>query len=122
MRFLIIDDEDFKVKRISNCLKGYTVDKATSYVSAIDKIHNNAYNGIFLDMGFPAFEDGSEYDREQGLNVLDEMKRIGDTTPVIIYSGRYSDVSSYTNISDYLPTDIDTERFMACISDLVHKR
>lgn len=121
MRFLIVDDEDFKIERISKALKGHTVDTAGSYMSAIDKIHNNSYKAVFLDMGFPAMEDGSEYDREQGLNVLDEMKRVDNTTPVVIYSGRYSDVSSYTNIADYLPTDIDTDRLKGCIESLINK-
>lgn len=121
MRFLIVDDEEFKFERIRKVLKGHTVDRAGSYVSAIEKIHDNTYNGIFLDMGFPLMDDGSEYDREQGLNVLDEMKRIANTTPVVIYSGRYVDLSSYTNIEDYLPTDIDTDRLMACIKALINK-
>jgi DNA-binding response OmpR family regulator len=83
MRILIVEDEKQLLESIMTFLKesGMTCDKAVNLAEAINKIDNNVYDCIVLDIGLP---DGS------GLKVINEMQQKENQTAIVIVSAKNS--------------------------------
>ncbi|MDR2036609.1 MAG: response regulator transcription factor [Bacteroidales bacterium] len=83
MKILVIEDEYEMLKAIEVSLlsEKYIVEKATDYASAIEKVFLYQYDCILLDISLPG---GS------GLKILDEMKKEGIESNVIIISAKNS--------------------------------
>jgi CheY-like chemotaxis protein len=108
MRILIIDDDEFKASAASKLLQGNEVVIAKSYQSGMKKIITEEWDGIILDMGFPQWDDGSDYEKDKGLQVLEEMERRVICIPVIVHSGSFFNTEKFENVIDYVvsgPTD-----------------
>lgn len=83
MKILIIEDEYEISKAIESFLasESYIIEKATDYDSGMEKISLYEYDCILLDITLPG---GS------GLNILEELKKSGKSSNVIIISAKDS--------------------------------
>jgi DNA-binding response OmpR family regulator len=83
MKILIVEDEKQLLDSMITFLKesGMTCDKAINLTEAINKIDNNEYDCIVLDIGLP---DGS------GLKVIHEMQQKENRTAIVIVSAKNS--------------------------------
>ncbi len=81
MRILIVEDEigivDFLSQGLSEA--GYAIDVARDGVSALEYLRGAEYDIILLDIMLP---------RMSGFAVLDELRRMGIKTPVIMLTAR----------------------------------
>lgn len=83
MKILIIEDEYEISKAIESFLasENYIIEKATDYNSGIEKISLYEYDCILLDITLPG---------GNGLNILEELKKTGKSSNVIIISAKDS--------------------------------
>jgi DNA-binding response OmpR family regulator len=81
MRVLVVEDDRMIAKGLHTALKqdGYTVDGVADGRSASEALASSRFDLVLLDLGLP--ERG-------GLEVLRELRRRGDATPVIILTAR----------------------------------
>lgn len=124
MRFLIIDDDDYKVEKFTKHLNendSFNVRK--SFNSGLRELINNKenYDCLILDMNFPHFDNESVKSNE-GLKVLNEIKRKNIDIPVVIYSSKCVDVSDYENVKYYLifSAIYDIEDKVNKLKDILH--
>jgi DNA-binding response OmpR family regulator len=84
---LLIDDDDVVVRGIQRVLsrEGYVVDVATSGTEGRRLALEHAYEGILLDLGLG--------DRP-GMTILQELRRAGLTTPILVLTGDGSESST----------------------------
>ena len=102
MKFLIIDDDDYKAEVAIKYLMGHEVIRARSYHSGMRIMLQEQLDGIILDMAFPLRDYGRIEQMDEGLNVLGEMKRRNLNIPVMCYSSNVFNVREYTNVIDYV--------------------
>ncbi len=83
MKLLIIEDDTSLREIMQRALlgEGYIVESAATYFDACDKIAGYSYDCIMLDIMLP---DGN------GLKLLEQIKKIGNESRVIIISARDS--------------------------------
>lgn len=81
MRVLLVEDDRMIGEAAEQALKdaAYAVDWVRDGVSASDAIETGEYGMVILDLGLP---------KEDGLSVLERMRRRGDTTAVLIVTAR----------------------------------
>ncbi|MDP9205173.1 MAG: response regulator, partial [Gemmatimonadota bacterium] len=86
MRILVVDDDRAILKVIERVLRdeSYAVDVAASGEEARMLALVNEYDGIVLDL---------QLGDRHGFEILQELRRNGRRTPVLLYSGR-SDTES----------------------------
>jgi CheY-like chemotaxis protein len=93
MRILLVEDDQNKRDRISafvaTALPNATLASALSYRSAVEKIVNEHWDFLLLDMTLPTFdisdhEDGFQIEAFAGTNVLREMKRRQINIPTVV--------------------------------------
>jgi len=103
MKFLIIDDDDCKIKRIQEYIGENELVISKSYHNDIIKLISEKYDGLILDMCFPNFDDQPwDICKDIGLELLEELKRRKVDIPTVIFSSEYTDVSGYSNVKDYI--------------------
>lgn len=83
MKILIVDDEPEIIHQLKNALECqlYMVDTALDGEEALDKIFDNAYDLILLDIMLPKVD---------GLTLLSEIRKGNITTPVLMLTARDS--------------------------------
>ena len=118
MRFLIIDDDEFKANCAKNILNGHETVVVGSYQSGMKKIVTEAWDGIILDMGFPQFDDGTDYEKDKGLDILREMKRRAIYIPVVVHSGSFFKTDDFETVVDYVVSG-PTDHLKQAIEDLI---
>ena len=83
MRALLVEDDatiaDFVARGLREA--GFAVDRAADGDSGLDATRQHAYDVAIIDLMLP---------KRDGLSVIDEMRRRGLTTPVLILSARRS--------------------------------
>jgi DNA-binding response OmpR family regulator len=81
LRILIVEDEELLSRGMESILhsSGFSVDTVYSGDEAIDICSEEPYNAIILDLGLPDID---------GLEVLQTLRRHGNTTPIIILTAR----------------------------------
>ncbi len=81
MNILVIDDEPDLLDKLQQLLQqeNYTVDTAADGRKALDKIWNDNYDLILLDIMLPHID---------GLNVLAELRQAGISTPVLLLTAK----------------------------------
>jgi two-component system, OmpR family, response regulator QseB len=81
MRVLVVEDDRMIAKGLHTALKqdGYTVDGVADGRSASEALASSRFDVVLLDLGLP---------ERDGLEVLRELRRRGDATPVIILTAR----------------------------------
>jgi two-component system response regulator QseB len=81
MRVLLVEDDRMIAQGLQTALRqdGYTVDLMGDGESAAAALHASRFDLVLLDLGLP---------RRDGLDVLRQLRRRGDATPVIILTAR----------------------------------
>jgi two-component system response regulator QseB len=81
MRVLLIEDDRMIAQGLQTALRqdGYTVDWMGDGNSAAEALHSSRFDLVLLDLGLP---------ERDGLEVLRELRRRGDATPVLILTAR----------------------------------
>ncbi|MBK5721628.1 response regulator transcription factor [Dysgonomonas sp. Marseille-P4677] len=119
MKILIIEDEYEILKSIESFLQseGYIVEKATDYISGIDKVHLYKYDCILLDISLPG---GS------GLKILEDMKSAGIVGNTIIISAKDSLEDKITGLNlgadDYLTKPFHLAELHARIKAVLRRK
>ena len=77
---LVVDDERNILTSVSRALslEGYDVEVAGSAEIALDKVGKQTFDAILLDVQLPGID---------GLAMLDALRKLEITTPVIMMSG-----------------------------------
>lgn len=114
---LIVDDED----RIRDIIKeyldfeGYTYDEASDGMEAIDKIRNNKYDAVVLDIMMPKVD---------GFTVIREVRKFS-TVPVIMLSARgeeYDKLFGFEmGVDDYITKPFSPKELVARIKAVLKR-
>jgi len=81
MRVLVVEDDQMIAKGLHTALRqdGYAVDGVSDGRSASEALRSSKFDLVLLDLGLPG---------RNGLEVLRDLRRRGDATPVIIVTAR----------------------------------
>ena len=81
MRVLVVEDDRMIAKGLHTALRqdGYAVDGVSDGRSASEALRSSKFDLVLLDLGLP---------ERDGLDVLRDLRRRGDATPVIIVTAR----------------------------------
>jgi DNA-binding response OmpR family regulator len=81
MRILLVEDDTLIGRGLVRAFdgSGAAVDWARSGTDALLALRSSAYSAVLLDLGLP---------KKSGLDVLKEMRREGDATPVLVVTAR----------------------------------
>lgn len=118
MRILVVDDDRAILKLIGRVLQdeSYAVDMASSGEEARTLALVNEYDGIILDL---------QLGDRHGFEILQELRRSGRHTPVLLYSGQ-SDTESIVRgldagADDYLVKPVSNEELRARVRTLIRR-
>jgi CheY-like chemotaxis protein len=95
MKILYVEDDPTKVKQVLKFLKenvpGCNLTIRNSYTSGVLEIRSNKFDLILLDMSLPLYDildcdpdESNDFETFAGIDILEEMKRIRNSTNVII--------------------------------------
>ncbi len=109
MKLLVIDDDNRFTRSLYYLFsKSYTVHIAPHAQNALEKLQNNKYNLIILDLGLPDMH---------GSKVYRQIRQIDTEVPVVVLSGQTNIDKKITllhdGISDYLTKPIHAEELEA---------
>lgn len=118
MRILIADDDDALRDQIQRTLTGlrYIVETAADGEAALDKLFDAPFDAIVLDIMMP---------KADGLTVLDELRKAGIDTPVIILTAK-GDVNDRVRgldlgADDYLAKPFSLDELLARLRALIRR-
>jgi DNA-binding response OmpR family regulator len=118
MNILIIDDEHDLLERLSSVLvkENYTVITAADGREGLDKLRDDRYDLILLDIMLPHID---------GLKVLQEVRAAGITTPVLMLTAKGDIGDKVTGLNlgadDYLAKPFSIAELMARIRALLRR-
>src|SRR5437899_8885455 len=118
MRILIVDDDKSILKLIARVLRdeAYAVDTASTGEEARTLALVNEYDGIILDL---------QLGDRHGFEILQELRRHGRHTPVLLYSGRADTDSIVRGLDagadDYVVKPVSNEELRARIRTLIRR-
>jgi DNA-binding response OmpR family regulator len=118
MRILVVDDDRAIVKLISRVLRdeAYAVDTASTGEEARTLALVNEYDGIILDL---------QLGDRHGFEILQELRRNGRPTPVLLYSGRADTESIVRGLDagadDYVVKPVSNEELRARVRTLIRR-
>ena len=118
MRVLVVEDEEDLARQLRETLTeaGYAVDVATDGEEGHFLGDTEPYDAIVLDIGLPQMD---------GLSVLEEWRRAGKTTPVLLLTARdrWSDKVQGIDAGadDYVAKPFHMEEVLARIRALVRR-
>lgn len=118
MRILIVDDDRAILKLIARVLRdeSYAIDEATTGEEARMLALVNEYDGIILDL---------ELGDRHGFEILQELRRTGRRTPVLLYSGRADTESIVRGLDagadDYVVKPVSNEELRARVRTLIRR-
>jgi DNA-binding response OmpR family regulator len=118
MRLLLVDDDSAILKLVSRVLRedSYAIDVASSGEEARVLALVNEYDGIILDLHLG--------DRH-GFEILQELRRNGRRTPVLLYSGAADTDSIVRGLDagadDYVVKPVSNEELRARVRTLVRR-
>jgi DNA-binding response OmpR family regulator len=119
MKVLIIEDETELANSMAEFLRSenYLCEQANDYETAMDKVVSHDYDCILLDISLPG---GS------GLQLLQELKRIGKTNGVIIVSAKNSIDDKVMGLNlgadDYLAKPFHMAELIARVQAIIRRR
>jgi two-component system OmpR family response regulator len=118
MRLLIVDDDRAILKLLARVLHddGYAVDAASTGEEARTLALVNEYDGIILDL---------QLGDRHGFEILQELRRAGRRTPVLLYSGRADTDSIVRGLDagadDYVVKPVSNEELKARVRTLIRR-
>jgi len=118
MRILVVDDDRAIVKLIARVLhdEAYAVDTAATGEEARTLALVNDYDGIILDL---------ELGDRHGFEILQELRRNGRHTPILLYSGRGDTESIVRGLDagadDYVVKPVSNEELRARVRTLIRR-
>lgn len=121
LKFLMIDDDEYKIKRISSELKeGDKLYESNNYQEGLMLVRNlgDKLDCIILDMQFP-ISVGESIDTTAGLSVLAELERTKCKIPVVLCTGSSKETIAKLNIRQELLYIIYFDSCYSQKSDLV---
>ena len=118
MRLLLVDDDAAILKLLTRVLHedSYAIDTASTGEEARTLAMVNEYDGIILDL---------QLGDRHGFEILQELRRSGRRTPVLLYSGR-SDTETIVRgldagADDYVVKPVSNEELRARVRTLVRR-
>lgn len=118
MRVLIVDDDKSILKLIARVLRdeAYAIDTASTGEEARTLALVNEYDGIILDL---------QLGDRHGFEILQELRRHGRRTPILLYSGR-SDTDTIVRgldagADDYVVKPVSNEELRARVRTLIRR-
>lgn len=118
MRILVVDDDRSILKLITRVLRdeAYAIDTASTGEEARTLAFVNEYDGIILDL---------QLGDRHGFEILQELRRNGRRTPILLYSGR-SDTDSIVRgldagADDYVVKPVSNEELRARVRTLIRR-
>src|SRR3979409_114698 len=118
MRLLVVDDDSAILKLIARAVRdeAYAIDLASTGEEARTLALVNEYDGIILDL---------QLGDRHGFEILQELRRNGRHTPVLLYSG-LSDTESIVRgldagADDYVVKPVSNEELRARVRTLVRR-
>ena len=118
MRILVVDDDRAILKLITRVLRdeSYAVDTASTGEEARTLALVNEYDGIILDL---------QLGDRHGFEILQELRRNGRPTPVLLYSGRADTDSIVRGLDagadDYVVKPVSNEELRARVRTLIRR-
>ncbi|HXW73058.1 MAG TPA: response regulator transcription factor [Methylocella sp.] len=118
MRLLVVEDDKDLNRQLVTALSqaGYAVDRAFDGEEGWFLGDTEPYDAIILDLGLP---------KKDGISVLNEWRRAGHTTPVLILTARdrWSDkVQGFdAGADDYVPKPFHMEEILARLRALLRR-
>jgi two-component system OmpR family response regulator len=118
MKILVVDDDRAIVKLIARVLhdEAYAVDTASTGEEARMLAMVNEYDGIILDL---------ELGDRHGFEILQELRRNGRHTPILLYSGRGDTESIVRGLDagadDYVVKPVSNEELRARVRTLIRR-
>jgi len=118
MKLLIVDDEPDLVDQLAKMLvrQRYDVDTAADGEAALNKVFENSYDLVLLDIMLP---------KTDGLTVLKEMRAAGIRTPVLMLTAKGEVEDKVRGLDygadDYLAKPFATAELMARIRTLFRR-
>ncbi|MDR1346283.1 MAG: response regulator transcription factor [Bacteroidales bacterium] len=119
MKILVIEDEFVLLKAIEAFLlsENFLVEKATDYVSGVEKVLMYDYDCILLDIALPGGD---------GLKILEQMKSKGKSGNIIIISAKNSLEDKITGLDlgadDYLTKPFHLAELYARIKAVLRRK
>ncbi|MFN2500685.1 MAG: response regulator transcription factor [Pyrinomonadaceae bacterium] len=119
MKILIVEDEGHLADglRFNLEAEGYEAEIAADGAIALDRVKDNSYDAIVLDVMLP---------RVNGFDVARVMRARADYTPILMLTarGRPEDVLEgfAAGTDDYLPKPFDLDIFIARLNGLLRRR
>src|SRR3954469_16717903 len=118
MRLLVVDDDRAILKLVARVLQddGYAVDTASTGEEARTLALVNEYDGIVLDL---------QLGDRHGFEILQEVRRSGRRTPVLLYSGMADTDSIVRGLDagadDYVVKPVTNEELRARVRTLIRR-
>jgi DNA-binding response OmpR family regulator len=118
MRILVVDDDRAILKLITRVLRdeAYAVDTASTGEEARTLALVNEYDGIILDL---------QLGDRHGFEILQELRRNGRPTPVLLYSGQADTDSIVRGLDagadDYVVKPVSNEELRARVRTLIRR-
>lgn len=118
MKILLVEDEPAILTQIEELLKEqrYIVDTAVNGNQALDKVFDNLYDLLVLDIMLPQLD---------GISLLREIRRAEITTPVLFLTARGSIEDKVKGLDcgadDYLAKPFSTAELLARIRALLRR-
>jgi len=119
IRILVVDDEQAVRRFLSIVLErmGYQVESAAGGVEAIQIARERSFDVVLTDLVMP---------RVDGIQVIEEIKKISPTTEVVIITGYPSSetivAATRAGAVDYLPKSADPQHLEALIGKVLQIR
>ncbi len=117
-KILIVEDDPqiTKILTLNLKLSGFELDNAPTFQEAWEKIHENVYDLILMDIGLP---DGS------GLDLCQKVRETGNEVPIVFLSARTDEATVVKGIKngadDYLRKPFGLEELKVRINKFVKK-
>ena len=117
MKILIVEDNEMNMKLFSDILtyQKYDTDKAFNGQEAYDKIKDNEYDLVILDIQLPIMD---------GFSVLNELKQEKIDIPKILIASACAMDSDKLKakefgVENYITKPIDIKKFMSTIKEIL---